>query len=93
MRVIRYPRPKPGDGITYIGRPSIFGNPFYLKNEALRDSVVDGYELWVRNQPQVLEAIKALPEDAVLGCYCSPKRCHGDVIVKLWKEMHPCNPS
>ena len=31
----------------------------------------------------------ALPADAVLGCFCKSKRCHGDVIVKLWHEMHP----
>lgn len=88
MKVIKFPRPQLNSGITYIGRPSIFGNPFWLKSEAQRDHVVDSYEAWARNQPKILEAIKALPEDAVLGCYCAPKRCHGDVIVKLWKEPH-----
>jgi hypothetical protein len=23
-----------------------------------------------------------------LGCFCYPKPCHGDVIIKLWEEMH-----
>lgn len=88
MQVIKYPRPQPGDGITYIGRPSVFGNPFYMHNEEQRAAVVTKYEAWVRKQPAVLEAIKALAEDAVLGCYCAPKACHGDVIVKIWKEQH-----
>lgn len=32
-------------------------------------------------------SIQGLPPDAVLGCWCKPKACHGDVIIKLWKEL------
>lgn len=73
----------------FIGRPSIFGNPFPITSTVDRDTVIRKYEEWVRNQPEVLAAIQALPHDAVLGCFCAPKPCHGDVIVKIWKEMHP----
>lgn len=24
----------------------------------------------------------------VLGCWCKPGPCHGDVLIKLWKEKH-----
>ena len=73
---------------TYIGRPSIYGNPFPVKANSTRDEVIAKYEKYARNCPDLLEQIKALSEDAVLGCFCYPKPCHGDVIVKLWKEMH-----
>jgi hypothetical protein len=34
-----------------------------------------------------MERIRALPANAVLGCWCKPGSCHGDVIVKIWKEL------
>lgn len=64
------------------------GNPFVLGGAMTRDLAISEFERWTRTQPAVLARIKALPEDAVLGCWCSPRPCHGDVIVKLWKEMH-----
>jgi hypothetical protein len=75
----------------FIGRPSIFGNPFPITSKIPRETVIKQYEAWVRGEPEVLTAIKALPEDAVLGCFCAPKPCHGDIIVKLWKELHGHN--
>lgn len=43
---------------------------------------------WLGTPEQIREFIFALPEDAVLGCWCAPQPCHGDVIVSMWKEMH-----
>lgn len=72
----------------YIGRPGPFGNPFIIGKHGTRDEVIAMYEGWARQQPALLEKIKALPEDAVLGCWCAPKSCHGSVIIKLWKELN-----
>ena len=69
----------------YIGRPSIFGNPYPIKGNN-RDLVLEQYEQYARMN--LMEYIKDLPEDAILGCWCSPKSCHGDIIIKLWKEIH-----
>lgn len=74
----------------YIGRPSLFGNPFVLGRDGDRDRVITMFEQMARRDPSMLAAIKVLPENAILGCYCKPLACHGDVIVKLWKEMHSC---
>lgn len=72
----------------YIGRPSTLGNPFVIGKDGSRGDVVTKFERWARHSSEVMETIERLPPDAVLGCWCAPKRCHGDVIVKLWKEMH-----
>lgn len=69
------------------------GNPMVMNKESERDTVVNFFEDWVRNDPGYVaqgmrDRIKALPEDAVLGCWCTPRKCHGDVIVKLWKELN-----
>lgn len=57
-----------------------------------RDEAIRRFEEDARSDPRINGAIMALPEDAVLGCWCKPKACHCDVIVELWKEWHglPC---
>ena len=75
---------------VYIGRGSKWGNPFRMLNETQeeRNRVCELYEQWFIEQPYL---IKSLPElkNKVLGCYCKPKRCHGDFlayIVNNYKE-------
>lgn len=70
----------------YIGRGSIFGNPFKIGKHGTRNEVIQHYELYARKH--VIHNIAALPEDAILGCYCKPQACHGDIIIKIWKELH-----
>lgn len=71
----------------YIGRPSLFGNPFSL-DQYTRTEAVEKYEQYARENPKLLRAISELPADAILGCFCAPRLCHGDAIVKLWKEIN-----
>ena len=71
----------------YIGRPSIFGNPYSVEVHG-REWAIAQFETYIRDNGPLLDAIYALPEDAVLGCWCFPKPCHGDVIMRIWKEMH-----
>ncbi len=82
----------------YIGRGSLFGNPFKIGVDGNREEVIRKYEEWARHHIQsgvgfhtpnrLLETIYFLPKNAILGCYCKPKACHGDVIIKIWKELH-----
>ncbi len=73
--------------IVYIGRGSVFGNPFVMKNKSdeERTRVIEEYRhwLWVQIQQGAItkEMLLELDEKR-LACYCAPKPCHGDVIVK-----------
>jgi hypothetical protein len=76
----------------YIGRPSALGNPYAVKTSRhpvtavqSSDSAIRLFEQYARDH--LLDEIRKLPESAVLGCWCKPKPCHGDVIVRLWLEM------
>lgn len=71
----------------YIGRPSIFGNPFVIGRDGSREEVIKKFEHFARANQDVLNAIKGLKENDVLGCWCKPLACHGDVIVKLFNEF------
>ena len=73
---------------VFIGRPGPYGNPFYMRTEDDREEVITRFEKWARSTPWMLDRIAMLPPNSVLGCYCAPKRCHGDVIIKIWKEQN-----
>jgi Domain of unknown function (DUF4326) len=67
---------------VYIGRPSKWGNPFEIGRDGTREEVIDKYEAWIMRQPELLNALSEL-RGKVLGCWCSPKPCHGDVLERL----------
>ena len=72
---------------VYIGRGSKWGNPFAMKNwsDEERNRVCDEYEEWFMKQQHLIESLPEL-KDRVLGCYCKPKRCHGDFLARLANE-------
>lgn len=67
---------------VYIGRPGKWGNPFPLKREADRAKVLQQYTEWIMTQPRLLAQLGEL-KGKVLGCWCAPKACHGDVLARL----------
>jgi hypothetical protein len=67
---------------VYIGRPSKWGNPFAIGRDGDRAAVVAKYRAWLPTQPQLMAALPEL-KGRVLGCYCAPEACHGDVLVEF----------
>lgn len=74
---------------VYIGRPSIWGNPFSHREGTLalhkcetRDEAVQKYRDWIQTQPQLLTQIPTL-KGKILACWCKPQACHGDVLAEL----------
>jgi hypothetical protein len=70
----------------YIGRGSKWGNPFKIGEHGNREEVIEKYEKWIRKNPKLMSDLPEL-KDKTLGCWCSPKACHGDVLCKLVKEL------
>jgi len=70
---------------VYIGRGSIWGNPFKIGKNGTREEVIIEYEQYIKGRPELLADLPRL-EGQVLGCYCKPKACHGDILVKLLRE-------
>lgn len=67
---------------VYIGRPSKWGNPFEIGKDGDRQNVVDEYRKWVLTQSELMSTISEL-RGKVLGCWCAPHACHGDVLSEL----------
>ena len=80
---------------VYIGRPGnghdgYFGNPFttppHTRNKSIQ--LFEQYALdRINSDPEYKQKVKEL-YGKTLGCFCKPKACHGDVLVKLTKQIN-----
>jgi hypothetical protein len=73
---------------VYIGRATRGGyrtskwhNPFPLRAERDRATVLAQYREYLREQPVLLAALPELM-GKVLGCWCLPKPCHGGILIE-----------
>ena len=87
---------KAGDRFVSIGRPSKWGNPYKVAyarfggtnwrpvGERLytQEEAVAKYREYILTRPDLLAALPEL-KGKVLGCWCKPLPCHGDVLAEL----------
>ncbi len=88
---------------TYIGRGSVYGNPFRMELEEERDQVCDAYDAYfierLSNDPSFVEAMARLARIAKrqgylkLECFCAPRRCHGDTLAKYVRQLLADKPN
>ena len=82
----------------YIGRAtrnvvgSMWANPYKMHNRydpVERDFVLKNYEAYILRDKLLMGYIRSGYFDDVkqFGCYCSPNRCHGDILNRII-EMH-----
>ena len=80
---------------VYIGRPSKWGNPFSHKDGTIakfkvttRAEAITKYRDWILTSEEAAclrESFNEL-ENKILGCWCYPKKCHGNVLVDILKN-------
>lgn len=66
-------------------RKSKWGNPFNLPRNASpeqRAEVIALYRRWLLQRSELMAALPEL-RDKDLVCWCTPKACHGDVLIEL----------
>lgn len=64
---------------VYIGRPSVFGNPFVIGRDGDRKEVLEKYRRYIAERPELQRLARTL-SGKTLGCYCSPLPCHGEIL-------------
>lgn len=80
---------------VYIGRPSKWGNPFIILENRIyfkrcvdtskiltREEAINKYREWIVTQKHLMNSLDEI-RGKILGCWCKPKACHGDVLVEL----------
>ena len=76
------------DNNVYVGRPNPlinnakWGNPHKFKKESDRPLVVKSYKEYILSNEHLASTVQEL-KDKVLGCWCSPKLCHAEVLHEL----------
>ena len=82
--------PLTAKGAIYIGRPSKWGNPFtHIKDRDTlaqfvvpKDEVIPRYEEYFMSNEQLKHDAKVELKGMDLLCFCSPNRCHGDILLR-----------
>lgn len=82
---------------VYIGRAnprrgfkaSKWANPFKIGPDGTRASAIEGFRLYLRGRLDLVMSIEEL-DGKVLGCWCKPDACHGDVLVELLQWTCRC---
>ncbi len=71
----------------YIGRPSKWGNPFVVGKDGTRKEVIEKYKKYILSNKKLIDSLDEL-DGKVLGCWCKPKSCHGDVLIELIEKKN-----
>lgn len=75
---------------VYVGRPSPYGNPYVMKAESERDAVCDAFEAALARKferdPSARERLKEALRGKDLVCWCAPKRCHAETLLRIANE-------
>lgn len=73
---------------VYVGRGSKWGNPYSHREGtkaefvvSSRKEAIEKYEQYLLNNQELMDSIGEL-KGKVLGCWCSPKSCHGEILAK-----------
>jgi hypothetical protein len=66
----------------YIGRPGPLGNPFPVGRLYSREEAIRLFDRYVDEHPELKTLIKTL-RGRDLKCFCKPKPCHGDIILRI----------
>jgi hypothetical protein len=104
IQVVNKYKHKPTLNDVFIGRPSLYGNPYsHMSNTAAlyrtssRDEAVNKYREYILNRRQHDDAFaqslndlanKAKQGDVNLVCYCHPLRCHGQILKELLESEY-----
>ena len=72
-------------GSVPIDRSTIFGNPFVIGRDGDRSGVLEKFEEYfidrLASDTGYRSAVLGL-RGKVLGCWCHPEPCHGDIIAE-----------
>lgn len=74
----------PSDAV-YVGRPSLYGNPFEIGKHGTREDVIRRYKNEVLSEMSKaqLDLLRANLKGKDLICWCAPLPCHADVLLEI----------
>jgi hypothetical protein len=75
-------------GNPYVRGPFDWANPYKLGRDGDRTTIIESFEhLYLPGHPDLIDRLPEL-DGKVLGCWCAPEHCHGDVLARLCHARH-----
>lgn len=84
------------EGEVYIGRQWNLGgwhlpkskwfNPFKITPETPRQQALEEYRRYLLGRPDLMADLHEL-RGKTLCCWCSPEKCHGEILVELLEQL------
>lgn len=74
---------------VYIGRPTKWGNPFVIGRDGTRQQVIEKFDRWICQQPELIAAARSELKGKRLVCWCAPELCHGDTLAAIAEGQFP----
>ena len=66
---------------------SCWGNPFIVDEDGDRDTVIASYrDHFLPYKPSLARRLPEL-KGKVLGCWCYPKQCHGNLLIQALDRL------
>lgn len=77
----------PPDGAVYVGRPTVYGNPFPAKErtKVAHEQAIAQYVAWIYSsaQNELRAKIRTDLRCKDLVCWCHPLPCHAEVLLEI----------
>jgi hypothetical protein len=70
------------NGERYPKQDSIWANPFKIGRDGTREEILQKYRQYIQSNPLLLALLPEL-QGKILGCWCKPAACHGDILMEL----------
>lgn len=70
-------------GAVYVGRPTKWGNPYPMRWESMRVTVVEAYRGLLAIRPDLVADARRELRGKDLVCWCAPLSCHADVLLEI----------
>lgn len=79
---------------VYVGRPSMWGNPFKITAHAGRMQVIRQFRDSLIDRPHFVKLIRERLKGKTLACWCAPSPCHAEILAAIanyegdeWKQL------
>ena len=75
----------PKDAV-YVGRPSIWGNPYEIDHSDItktRELVIEAHKKYFIRNDFLVRKAKTELKGKDLVCWCAPKPCHADILLEI----------
>lgn len=69
--------------VVYVGRPTMFGNPYVIGQHGNREQVIEKHRIRLMADPAMIARVRRMLKGKHLACHCAPQACHADTLLAI----------